>query len=160
MKRIALLLVASVAAVTLFTACNKPDDNTYYSEDIAVRWQYPAREFDTTLYFRQEFTMNGNALIYNTSSKINSERPYVSWQYDNPAICTIVNDSIIYFNRLHADHALVNFLFGKISAKVNWKGKKKEEFTFSYILSHPSFDDYNETVSATHTCHRIKSLSD
>ena len=156
MKRLALLL-AAVAACVLFTACpNKPTDNVYYSEDIALYRAWPQEDRDTTTYFRQEFTMNGNTLIYNPTSVVNSERPYVWFTDGTNPICSIVNDTIIYFTFLDADRILINRLPNPIKAKVNWIGKKREEFTFSY----PLFDRDNYIVSATHTCHRIKSLSE
>lgn len=156
MKRLA-LLVASVAALVLFTACpNKPAEDAYYSEDIALRWQAPESGVDTVMYFRQEFTMNGNTLIYNPDSPVNSERPYVYFSnLDNP-ICAIVNDTIWYFTRIDAAHTLGNEVFKQVTAKVNWSGKKRDQFTFSYVLP----TAWNAIVSATHTCNRIKSLSE
>lgn len=100
--------------------------------------------------------MNGNTLIYDPNSRVNSERPYVYWSLVGNNICAIVNDSIIYFNHIDADHTLGNDRFEQIKAKVNWVDKKRDEFTFSYGLPHSP----NSIVDATHTCHRINSLSD
>ena len=160
MKRLA-LLVASVAALVLFTACPNPDTDTdtdtdkdlYYSEDIALNYQF-ANGNDTTFYFTQEFTKVENAIIYNPSSSINSVDPYI--YFADGYTCSIINDSIYYPRHLDAHNRLINYLFPQIKAKVEYAGKKSSDFTFQYILQ----QEGGFVLSAKHTCHRIDRLSD
>lgn len=150
MKRLA-LLVASVAAITLFTACNDTDEDLYYSEDIALNYKF-LNGNDTTFHFTQEFTKAGNAIIY-PSSSVNREEPYIDFQYGYT--CVIVHDSIFYPNRLVAKFFRYT-LFPPIKAKIDYAAKKSKDFSFQYILH----QDGDFVISAKHTCHRIERLSD
>ena len=153
MKRLALLL-ASATALILFTACpdNKPTDE-YYSEEIALNYKFRNGN-DTTFHFTQEFTLVGNTMIYDPASSINRDNPYINFRYGTT--CSIIHDSVLYINYLDASNRFINNYFPPITAKLDYAGKKKKDFSFSYILH-----EYNGfVISAHHTCHCIDRLSD
>ena len=149
MKRLALLL-AAVAVILLFTACDK-DKERYYTEQ--VEWSSNGTTDGSTIYrhFVQEFTIKNNEMIYNPCSEINRQNGYIDFNKycdkgTTPIIC-INGDSLVYdvefsvpfMNFMPKPHALVK--------------KNRDGFSFSY-----SFDlDY--TLEIKHECHRIKSLS-
>ena len=154
MKRLALLL-ASVAVFV--TACNKTDEDFYYSEEIALAISHTQR--DTTYYFTQEFTMAGNTITYNPYSQQNTNNSYIwferygGWGMPDRPICTIIHDTIVYVQWLNAHGILNNYV---VTPRAKVEKINKHDFRFSYILD--SWED--GSISATHTCHRIKSLSE
>ena len=154
MKRLA-LLIASAIALVLFTACDKTDKDVYYSEDIALTYRFLNRP-DSTFHFTQEFTKAGNAIIYNPSSSVNSEDPYLYFYYGYT--CSIINDTIYYPTHLDANRRLIGYHFHSIKAKIEYAGKKSGDFSFQYIL--PTVGPSTVVISAKHTCHRIDKLSD
>lgn len=158
MKRLA-LLVASVAALVLFTACpDKPIDefdefeeettDGYYIEEIEESFSDPL--FDTIFIYnyRQFFKKVGNDLIYDPCLDSNIEFGWIDFEryckYETIPILHITGDSIIY----DLKHYGVSEININPVAKIHFESGY---FVFYYTI--------NQNISCVHKCRRIASLS-